>query len=275
MGAHVSAVPNHQVGRSASLKARFHAAMSGNLGLELDPTTMTDAEKEFTTEQIALYKEIRHVIQDGRYQLLRNPKESNWPGWMFTSADGSEIVAFAFQKTAQVRMPIPRLKLQGLDEDVPVVYAGTFSNVMFPAIRIGYLVVPRALVTPFARAKWLADRHSPLLEQAALSDFMADGHLERHIRRTRRAYGRRRQALLDALARHFGDAAAVRGDAAGMHALVHFDAPDLARRAERARVRLLSAAPYYLSGRAPHEFLLGFSAVSERAIREGIRRLAG
>ena len=169
--------------------------------------------------------------------------------------------------------PLPAL--QGLAEGVPVVYIGTFSNVMFPGLRIGYLVVPRGLVTPFTRAKWLADRHTPLLDQAALADFMREGHLERHIRRMRRIYRGRREALAEALHRRFGDDAVLHGDAAGMHALVTFGAADVRERAARHRVRIVSADAYYLSGRAPNEFLLGFAAIGERTIAEGIRRLAG
>ena len=91
--------------------------------------------------------------------------------------------------------PLP--SLQGLAGDVPVVYCGTFSKVMFPGLRIGYAVLPEALVAPFRRAKWLADRCTPMLEQAALTDFIAEGHLERHIRRMRRLYGERRRVLVE------------------------------------------------------------------------------
>ena len=76
---------------------------------------------------------------------------------------------------------------------------------------------------PFHRAKWLADRHSAHLEQAALTDFIREGHLERHIRRMRRVYKRRRDVFLDALSRGFGDRATVIGDASGMHLVVRFD----------------------------------------------------
>ena len=167
--------------------------------------------------------------------------------------------------------PLPAL--QGLANGVPVVYVGTFSNVMFRGIRIGYVVVPTDLVAPFTRAKWLADRHSPLLDQAALAVFMGEGHLERHIRRMRRLYRSRREALVGALERHLGDAAVVHGDAAGMHALVRFRAADVRERARRHAVRMASADPYYLSGRSPNEFILGFAAIDERTIVEGVKRL--
>jgi GntR family transcriptional regulator / MocR family aminotransferase len=168
--------------------------------------------------------------------------------------------------------PLPAL--QGLGDALNVVYVGTFSNVMFPGLRIGYLIVPRALLEPFARAKWLTDRHTTLLEQAALADFLREGHLERHIRRMRRLYKRRREALIGALAKYFGRDARPCGDAAGMHTLVQFTRKDLGVRAERHAVRLVSADSYYMSGRSPNEFMLGFAATGERALVEGVKRLA-
>jgi GntR family transcriptional regulator/MocR family aminotransferase len=168
--------------------------------------------------------------------------------------------------------PLP--SLQGLAGDVPVIYIGTFSKVMFPGLRIGYLIVPRSLVKTFTRAKWLQDRSTPVLEQKALYDFMREGHLERHIRRMRRLYGARREALAGALARNFGDRVHILGDAAGMHLMAAFDDPRVAERAERNRVQLLSAAAYYLTKPPGNEFIFGFSSVGERTIREGIKRMA-
>ena len=98
--------------------------------------------------------------------------------------------------------PLPAM--QSLADGVGVVYIGTFSNVMFRGLRIGYLVVPNELIGPFTTAKWMTDRHTTLLEQAALADFMEQGHLERHVRRTRRFYHHRRDVLLEELDRHFG-----------------------------------------------------------------------
>ena len=168
--------------------------------------------------------------------------------------------------------PLPCM--QGLAEKAPVVYIGTFSKVMFPALRIGYLIAPKKLVSTFTRAKWLVDRQTPMLEQAVLADFLREGHLERHVRRMRRLYGGRRQALIESLARHFGDAAQCLGDEAGMHVVVRFDDAGIAAHAAANRVHLTPSAMYYL-GKAPaNEFVFGFSALGERAIREGVRRLA-
>jgi GntR family transcriptional regulator/MocR family aminotransferase len=167
--------------------------------------------------------------------------------------------------------PLPAL--QGLGDASRVVYVGTFSNAMFPGLRIGYLVLPRALVEPFVRAKWYADRQTASLEQAALADFIREGHFEQHVRRMRRVYKGRREALLEALARHLGLRATIVGDAAGMHVVVRFDGPDIARRARRNGVRLLSTAGYYTGAAVPHEFILRFSGLGERALAEAVRRL--
>jgi GntR family transcriptional regulator/MocR family aminotransferase len=168
----------------------------------------------------------------------------------------------------------PMPALQGLASAVPVVYCGTFSKVMFPGLRVGYLIVPQSMVTAFARAKWLVDRQTPLHQQAALHLFMRDGHLERHIRRMRRVYGSRRAALVEALQEHLGEEVSVLGDAAGLHAYVRCHDPDVGARAKRNKVQLREAAPYYL-GKAPgNDYLLGFSMWTERILRAAIKRLA-
>jgi GntR family transcriptional regulator / MocR family aminotransferase len=168
--------------------------------------------------------------------------------------------------------PLP--SLQGLAGEVPVVYCGTFSKVMFPGLRIGYAVLPESLVAPFRRAKWLSDRCTPMLEQAALADFIAEGHLERHVRRMRRLYGQRRDVLVESLAAAFGDRCDILGDAAGMHLAVRTSEAALVERAARLKVQIVSTRDYYLRKARRDEFLFGFSALSERSIREGIRRLA-
>jgi GntR family transcriptional regulator/MocR family aminotransferase len=168
--------------------------------------------------------------------------------------------------------PLP--SLQGLGVDAPVIYCGTFSKVMFPGLRVGYLIVPPQLAPAFRRAKWLTDRNTPMLEQAALADFLREGYLERHIRRMRRLYAGRREALLEALTRYFGSAATVLGDAAGMHAMVRIEDKALAARAAKNKVQLRSARDYYLGTAPSNEFVFGFATLSERAIREGIKRLA-
>ena len=145
---------------------------------------------------------------------------------------------------------------------------------MFPGLRVGYLIVPPTLVPAFRRAKGLADRNTPMLEQAVLADFLSEGHLERHIRRMRRIYGSRREALIESLHRHFGDKVTVLGDAAGMHAFVRIHDKSVVARAAQNKVQLRTTQDYYLGPAPANEFVFGFATLSERAIREGIKRIA-
>ena len=175
-----------------------------------------------------------------------------------------------------VGRPLPAL--QGLGDGGQVLYAGTFSKVMFPALRIGFLVLPPALVETFARARWLTDRQSNAVEQLALAAFIDDGCLERHIRRMRKLYGARLDALRTALDGAFGPRVKIAGESAGMHVMIRLQTklPDaeVARRALRAGVEVVCARDNYLRPRDTGEFILGFSDLPERSIAEGIARLA-
>src|ERR1700734_967018 len=111
----------------------------------------------------------------------------------------------------------PIASLQGLDADGRVIYIGTFSKVMFPALRLGYVVVPKYLVRAFFNARDAADIFSPTLYQAVMTDFIREGHFARHIRRMRVLYAERRAALVAVLRDNFGDAVEVVGSEAEMH----------------------------------------------------------
>lgn len=171
--------------------------------------------------------------------------------------------------------PIPAL--QGLDRHGCVLYVGGFTQTLFPALRMAYLVVPPALVHVFVRAKWLADRQSPLLEQYMLADFINEGHLERHIRRMRAHYDLRRQYLVAALHTDLGERVTILGEAAGMHMMIRLKTTwtdaELEARAARVGVGLTSCASFYLGGASQGEFVLGFTDLSPEKIKEGIARL--
>jgi GntR family transcriptional regulator/MocR family aminotransferase len=169
--------------------------------------------------------------------------------------------------------------LQGLDRAGRVVYVGTFSKLMFPALRLGYAVLPEALVKPFVAAKALADTGGATLEQRALADFIREGHFERHIRRSRIVNGAHRAALLEAIERHLGDRVEVSGANAGLHVLVwlnHTPARPraLLERIEAAGVRVYPVTPFYVTPPTRLGFILGYASLTERQIGEGIRRLA-
>jgi GntR family transcriptional regulator/MocR family aminotransferase len=170
--------------------------------------------------------------------------------------------------------------LQGLDRSGRVIYIGTFSKVLFPSLRLGYMVLPPSLWHAFTTAKWLADRHTAHLEQEVLTDFICEGHFERHLRRSRTRNATRREALLDALATSLGRRVEVSGANAGMHLLVWLhdvapaDVETLIARAARAEVGLYSITPYYLTPPQQAGLLLGYTAMTPAAIRAGIHRIA-
>ncbi len=168
--------------------------------------------------------------------------------------------------------------LQGLDDDGRVVYLGTFSKVLFPALRLGYLVLPRALNRPFVQAKDLVDRGASTLTQAAVADFLTEGHFERHLRRLRRLYGEKRRVLVGALDSYLGDRVRYSTVAAGLHVMLfpttHLDEARLVDEAAARGVRVYAGASFYLEKPAPPSILLGFSGLDEAEIIEGVRRLA-
>lgn len=173
----------------------------------------------------------------------------------------------------------PLAALQGLDEGGRVIYTGTLSKVLLPALRLGYMVAPAGLQPAITAAKWLTDRHVALLYQAVLALFIDEGHFERHLRRMRKVYETRRTTMLAAFAEHFGERATITGTESGMHVLVNIsgvsDADRFIESARREGVGIYSAAPYYAGEPPPGaSFLMGYSSVNEDGIRRGIGILA-
>jgi GntR family transcriptional regulator / MocR family aminotransferase len=174
----------------------------------------------------------------------------------------------------------PVAAMQGLDRSGRVIYVGTFSKVLCPSMRIAYVVLPAALVEPLAALKFLTDYHTPTFEQEVLADFIAEGHFERHLRRCRRRNAARREALLDACARHLRDRVDIVGTSAGVHAVMwlhdyhRFDVDPIAREAATQGVGLYPVTPYYLRPPARAGLLLGYACLDETDIRRGIGVLA-
>ena len=170
--------------------------------------------------------------------------------------------------------------LAALDDSGSVLYAATFSKVMFPSLRLGYMILPERLIDPIRSVKALMDTGGPTLAQAALVDFIREGHFERHLHRTRTRNAGRRAAILDAIERHLGDRAQVSGINAGLHLMLWLrDLPasrsrELRMRAARAGVGVYSVDPFYLNPPRRVGLLLGYSSMPEKQIAEGIRRFA-
>ena len=181
----------------------------------------------------------------------------------------------------------PLAAMQGLDRDGRVIYVGTFSKVMFPGLRIGYLVAPPSLVEAFKAARGTLDDHAPMTPQPALADFIAEGHYAAHLRRMRRLYAARQLALLDAASRHLGGLLELAPDQAGMHLVAalspalaaRMDDTTAAARAAGAGVAVMALSRFY-AGRPQRRglhrqgLLLGYAAFDEAAIEAAAERLA-
>jgi GntR family transcriptional regulator/MocR family aminotransferase len=167
--------------------------------------------------------------------------------------------------------------MQGLAPD-HVVYAGTASKTLAPGLRLAWLVVPQRLVEDVAATKILADRGSPALDQLAFADFLSRGELDRHLRRMRPVYRRRRDALLDALRDWLPDFRPT-GIAAGQHLVAwlpaDLDEATVVEAAARRGVGVYGIAPYRIASHGPGGLIFGYATLSERTIAEGIEILAG
>jgi GntR family transcriptional regulator/MocR family aminotransferase len=166
--------------------------------------------------------------------------------------------------------------LQGLAPD-HVVYAGSASKTLAPGLRLGWLALPGRLVEPVAAAKIAADRGSPALDQLAFADLLTRGEFDRHLRRMRPVYKRRRDALLAALAAHLPWLEPT-GVSAGLHLVTwlppHLDETAVVQAARRVGVGIDAVGPYRIGGPGRGGLIFGYATVNEQAIGEGITRLA-
>jgi GntR family transcriptional regulator / MocR family aminotransferase len=175
---------------------------------------------------------------------------------------------------------VPLAPLASLDPAGRTLYIGSFSKLLFPGLRLGYLVAPPAWAPTLAKLRALIDRHGSIADQSVLADFIEQGHFLRHVRRVRRAAERRRDTLLQAWHRHFGSELPLAPVEAGLHALL-----PLADAAQEQRLHRLALAQgvelgplrevgavLAASGRAG--LILGFAAVTEPQIRTAVATLA-
>jgi GntR family transcriptional regulator/MocR family aminotransferase len=166
--------------------------------------------------------------------------------------------------------------LQGLAPE-HVVYAGTASKTLAPALRLAWLVVPAELVAPLRFEKRLADRGTAPIDQRAFAEFVRRGELDRHLRRMRQLYRGRRDTLVGALAEELPEAV-VHGIAAGMHVIVELTAEDdeeaIREAAAARRIRFETLSDFGQRGGGPPVLMLGYGQIAEPAIPAGIRALA-
>jgi GntR family transcriptional regulator / MocR family aminotransferase len=172
--------------------------------------------------------------------------------------------------------PVPAL--QGLDRAGVVIFGGSFSAVMFPALRLGYLVVPPEMVDVFAAAQSVSTHHPAMLGQAVLCDFISEGHFARHIRRMREVYAERLGVLLRAADEELSGLVEISNVEAGLQTVgfLHgsFPAERLVSQAAEKDVELKSLRRYYSGKRAANGIVLGFAAVEPKELRRGVGVLA-
>ncbi len=172
--------------------------------------------------------------------------------------------------------PVPAL--QGLDRRGLVLFAGSFSKVMFPSLRLGYLVIPTDLVDYFTAAKSVTSRHAPLLEQAVLCDFITEGHFGRHIRRMREVYAERLSVLLESARQRLAGLLEISNVEAGLQTVgwlrAGIDEESAVKAAAAQNVEVTPLNRYSRGHLAREGFQLGFAAVDTTEIRRGIRDLA-
>jgi GntR family transcriptional regulator/MocR family aminotransferase len=174
--------------------------------------------------------------------------------------------------------PIP--SLQGLRPQGNIIYTGTFSKILSPALRISYLVLPRTLLASYRHTFRDYFPSVALLEQLTLTRFMEQGHWERHIRRMRTIYKRKHDALLSAVEHHFGSRAVVIGQGAGLHVVLQLSGStpgetEIIERARQQDIRLLPLSDFYAAGQPDATLLLlGFGGMTASEIDQGIARLS-
>jgi GntR family transcriptional regulator/MocR family aminotransferase len=170
----------------------------------------------------------------------------------------------------------PIAALQGLDRDARVVYLGTFSKVLFPALRVGYLVIPADLVDRFRAVREAMDICPPALTSAVLADFIVEGHFARHLRRTSLLYRERRSALVDGLRRNFGPRLQVVGAEAGIHLVALCDRPrdrSIAERAAREGLWAMPLSACYFGAPSRNGLVLGYGGTSVADMPKAVERL--
>lgn len=170
----------------------------------------------------------------------------------------------------------PLEALRGLDDSDEVIYLGTFSKALFPAMRLGYAVLPHWLIEPVARARAASDRHPTWRDALAVARFIESGELERHLARMRRLYRARRDALVSTLRAELGDTLSLGPAEAGIHLLArlpaHADDVALAAQARAAGIAITPLSPHYSLHPQPG-LLLGFGAMPEEKLAQGVRLL--
>lgn len=257
--------------------AAFRSAQLRTIGIAVDEEGIRPSDQDWRRHRPALiYTTPSHQYPTGGVLgLARRLALLEQAGRM-----GALIIEDDYDSEFRYAGP-PLPAMQGLVEDAPVIYLGTFSKTMFPALRTGYMVVPRNLVGPLESVLVRMSPHGRTADQLALAAFLRGGQFGVHLRRMRRVYRARRDATVAALGRHLGDLGQVHGASAGIHMALRFapgGPPDIevaAAALERGIVvRALSAHATGLREHGWSGLVFGYSQVAETAIDSLVARLA-
>jgi GntR family transcriptional regulator / MocR family aminotransferase len=171
----------------------------------------------------------------------------------------------------------PIASLQGMDVNSRVIYIGSFSKILFPSLRIGYIVIPPDLVERFVAVRFVMDIYPPYLYQEVLADFMNMGHFGRHIRKMRQVYSERRTALIESLRDQCGDLLEIQGSEAGMNLVVTlpdgFSDQEIAARGAQEKLWLLPLSANYLGQQVRQGLNLGFGSTTAAQMPGAVRKL--
>jgi GntR family transcriptional regulator/MocR family aminotransferase len=234
------------------------------------------------------------VVDAGRRKAPRaravfvTPSHQFPSGVAMSMARRLELLAWARQSgafiveddyTSEFRYSGPPLaSLQGLDESEQVIYVGTLNKALFPGLRLGYAVVPRALLQAFVGARYLIDRQPATLQQAVVSEFMQQGHFAAHIRRMRQLYREQRDALAETLARRGSGRLEVALPDQGMHLVAYLrdgtSDIEIEAAARRAGIVVRAISRFYRSACPRPGLMLGFSGFPRQLIVPAAARLA-
>ncbi|MDD1977517.1 MULTISPECIES: MocR-like pyridoxine biosynthesis transcription factor PdxR [Pseudomonas] len=167
--------------------------------------------------------------------------------------------------------------LYAMDQHDRVIYVGTFSKVLFPSLRLGYVILPNALVEPFCTMRAVMDRSPPTLLQAVTAEFMSEGHFIGHIRRMRALYQARQQCLVDVLQRRLGDFLRITPVDAGMHLIAwlppQLDDQEVARQLAVHGVHTYALSDYCLQRYLPPALLIGFAGTAQEQAEQKVDAL--
>ncbi len=200
-----------------------------------------------------------------RLQLLQWAKQSG--SWLIEDDYDSE---FRFDQQ-------PLTSLQGMGGEDVVVYTGTFSRILHPAIRLGYMVLPELLLEPARRAKTYMEGGTSILPQLALAEFMASGHFASHVRRMRKLYQQRRNYMHGLIEERLGGSLELIESDGGMHSCYlipqHWDDGEIRRRCEEKGLGIRDLSRYYTTQAPQKGLVIGFAGYNERQILKGVELL--